>query len=308
MKEIVLHEVGPRDGLQMEKTVVPKEKKMEWICSLMESGVEMIQVGSFVHPVKVPQMADTDQIFKEINAQKLQPENVTLSGLVLNERGLDRALDCGCKMICTGVSASETHSKKNTGMTISEALERNLKTAQKAKEAGCTVQLSVQSAFGCGYEGNIPEDRVVGIVRSYLEAGFNQISLADTMGYANPAQVDRLVKAVQALDPSLVMAAHFHNTYGLGIVNCHTAYLAGVRVFESAFAGLGGCPFTSIAGGNVCTEDLVGMFQEIGLRKDVDLDQLIEVAKSVAEFFQRDLPGSVYKVGAMRKKDSKECC
>lgn len=306
MERIIVHEVGPRDGLQMEKTTVPTEKKLEWIRALMASGVDIIQIGSFVHPQKVPQMASTDDLFKELTQSGEKPANVVLSGLVLNEKGLDRALACGCEMICAGVSASETHSQKNTGMSVPEATERIIATAKRAIEAGLQTQVSVQSAFGCGYEGDIPEDRVLGIVKSYLDAGLKNISLADTMGYANPVQVDRLFRAIKSLDPSASCACHFHDTYGLGLTNCYAALQAGVTCFESAFAGLGGCPFTSIAGGNVCTEDLVGLFQEIGMRRDINLDQLIEVAKSVAAFFDREMPGSIYKVGAIKKKSKQE--
>lgn len=306
MASIILHEVGPRDGLQMEKTTVPKEKKLEWIRSLLSSGVDIVQVGSFVHPVKVPQMADTDDLFRELVQSGDKPEGVILSGLVLNERGLDRALACGCEMICAGVSASETHSQKNTGMSVAEATQRIVATAKRALDEGRKVQVSVQSAFGCGYEGDIPEERVLDIVKRYLEAGLKNISLADTMGYANPVQVDRLFRATKGLDDSVSCACHFHDTYGLGLANCYAALQAGVTCFESAFAGLGGCPFTSIAGGNVCTEDLVGLFQEIGLRRDVDLERLIAIARDVAAFFGREMPGSVYKVGAIKKKCKQE--
>ena len=302
MEQVIVHEVGPRDGLQMEKTTVPMEKKLEWICSLLASGVDIIQLGSFVHPQKVPQMADTDELFREIVRSGEKPAGVVLSGLVLNERGLDRALACGCEMICAGVSASETHSQKNTGMGIAEATERIIATARRALEQGLKVQVSVQSAFGCGYEGEIPEDRVLGIVKRYLDAGLRSISLADTMGYANPVQVDRLFRAIVDMDASVACACHFHDTYGLGLTNCYAALQAGVKCFESAFAGLGGCPFTSIAGGNVCTEDLVSLLQQMKLRADVDLGRLIEVARDVAAFFEREMPGSVYKVGAIEMK------
>lgn len=302
MEQIVVHEVGLRDGLQMEKTTVPMEKKLEWARSLMNSGVDILQLGSFVHPVKVPQMADTDNLFRELAKSGEKPQGVTLSGLVLNEKGLDRALACGCEMICAGVSASETHSQKNTGMSVPEATERIVATAKRAIEQGLKVQVSVQSAFGCGFEGEIPEERVLGIVKRYLDAGLRSISLADTMGYANPVQVDRLFRAITSLDSSVSCACHFHDTYGLGLTNCYAALQAGVKCFESAFAGLGGCPFTSIAGGNVCTEDLVSLFQQVGMRADIDLAKLIAVARDVAGFFEREMPGSVYKVGAIEKK------
>ena len=155
----------------------------------------------------------------------------------------------------------------------------------------------MQSAFGCGYEGRIPEKNVLRIVQRYLDAGLTTISLADTTGYANPEQVKRLFEAIFQLDDSVECACHFHNTYGLGLVNCYAAMQMGVKYFESSFGGLGGCPFTKSPSGNVCTEDLVHFFQSLNLRPDINLNQLIDIARDVAKFFGRELPGLVYKVG-----------
>lgn len=294
-RPIVLHEVGPRDGLQMEQQVVPTDQKARWIRELIAAGVDVVQVGSFVHPGKVPQMADTDRLFAEIG----KPVGVTLSALVLNEKGLERGLACDVGLFCMGVSASETHSRKNTGMSIAEATGRIIAIAQRAVEAKKRVQVSVQSAFGCGYEGAVPHDRVLGLVRRFLDAGLTQVSLADTAGHAVPDQVERLYEAVFAAGPGVEAACHFHNTYGLALANCWAALRAGVAWFESSVAGLGGCPFTKIAGGNTCTEDLVHLLQRSGLRSDVRLDRLISVAGDVSRFFGRDLPGSVYRTGTV---------
>jgi len=199
MGNILLQEVGLRDGLQMEAMTVPTAQKLLWLRMLMNSGVDIIQVGSFVHPVKVPQMADTDRLFAELAASGEKPAGVTLSGLVLNEKGLERGLACGVGMFCMGVSASETHSRKNAGMGVGEATERIIAMAREAGAAGIRVQVSVQSAFGCGYEGNVPQERVLGIVRRYCDAGLKNISLADTAGHAVPDQVERMFSAVAAL-------------------------------------------------------------------------------------------------------------
>jgi len=294
-RKIVLHEVGPRDGLQMESRVVPTDRKLRWIRSLVATGVDAVQVGSFVHPEKVPQMADTDRLFAELE----RPQNVALSALVLNERGFERALAAGVELLCMGVSASETHSRKNTGMGIVEAADRILAIGCRALDAGMRVQLSVQSAFGCGYEGAVPEERVLMLAARFLEAGFTSLSLADTAGHAVPGQVERLFEAVLALGPGIEAACHFHNTYGLALANCWAAYRTGVTSFESSVAGLGGCPFTKIAGGNTCTEDFVHMLQGMGLRTDVRLDGLIAVANDVAGFFGREMPGTVYRTGTI---------
>jgi hydroxymethylglutaryl-CoA lyase len=300
MRPIVIHEVGPRDGLQMERQTVPLAIKEAWIRELMAAGVDIVQVGSFVHPEKVPQMADTDELFRRLTAAKCSP--TVLSGLVLNEKGLERGLACGVEMFCLGASASETHSRKNSGMATEEATRRIIAAALQAVAAGKRVQVSVQSAFGCGFEGRVPEERVVGMVRAYREAGLTNISLADTAGHANPAQVERLFGEVLRLDPTIECTCHFHNTYGLGMANIFTALQVGVTSVETSFGGLGGCPFTKMAAGNVATEDFVHALQRQGLRLDVDLGRLIKVAHCVAEHFGRDLPGYVYKTGAIPTK------
>ena len=301
MARIVIHEVGPRDGLQMEKQVVPIEKKEAWIRAALAAGVDIVQVGSFVHPEKVPQMADTDELFRRLTAGK--SAGTVLSGLVLNEKGLERGLRCGVEMFCLGASASETHSRKNTGMGSEEATERIVAAARQAVAAGRKVQVSVQSAFGCGFEGPVPEERVLGMARAYVEAGLRSISLADTAGHADPAQVERLFGKVRALDPGIECTCHFHNTYGLGMANIYAALRAGVTSFETSFAGLGGCPFTKVAAGNVATEDFVHALQRQGLRTEIDLRSLIEVARDVAAHFGRDLQGYVYKTGPIQTKE-----
>jgi hydroxymethylglutaryl-CoA lyase len=284
----------------MERQVVPMETKEEWIRRAMESGVDIVQVGSFVHPVKVPQMADTDDLIRRLAGNKSPA--VILAGLALNERGVERGLECGVEMLCLGASASETHSQKNTGMASMEATGRIIGAAEHALDAGKKVQVSVQSAFGCGFEGPIPEARVLEMVAAYLDAGLFNISLADTAGHAYPAQVERLFSAVLNLDPNIEATCHFHNTYGLGMANIMAAMSVGVTSFETSFAGLGGCPFTKVAAGNVATEDFVNALQLQGLRRDVDLDHLIGVACHVAEYFDREMPGCVYKAGSLGKQ------
>ena len=296
MTELLLHEVGPRDGLQVEATVVPLEKKLQWLRMLMNSGLDLVQVGSFVRGDKVPQMADTDELFRILSKE---PHKAMLSGLVLNEKGLERGLECGVELFCLGVSASETHSRKNTGMATAEAQARIIATAQEALKAGRQVQVSVQSAFGCGFEGRIPEERVLGIVRAYLEAGLCNISLADTAGHAFPAQVKRLFGAILELDSAARCTAHFHDTYGLGMANTYAAMEAGAVCFETSFAGLGGCPFTKVAAGNVATEDLVHGLHREGLRDDINLETLLTVARDVTAFWGRDLPGRVHRAGVI---------
>lgn len=289
---IRLHEVGLRDGLQMESAIVPLEQKIRWAEMLIACGVDTIQLGSFVHPGKVPQMADTDALFAHFAGRN----DATFSALVLNEKGLERGLACGVHMFCMGVSASETHSRKNTGMSVAEAAARIIGMAKDALSAGCDVQLSVQSAFGCGFEGAVPHERVLAIVDRYLKHGFHNISLADTAGLGTPEQVREVFGAIFERDDEVHCTAHFHNTYGLGIANVCAAMDVGVATFETAVGGLGGCPFTKVAGGNVCTDDLVHYLQRTGRRGDVQLQQLVELARDMSRYFGRELPGMVYKI------------
>ncbi len=306
MPEIFIHEVGLRDGLQIEKQPVPTDLKIKWIDALMGSGVDIIQVGSFVHQVKVPQMADTDSLFEHYAKNGKPNPKTILSGLVLNEKGFERGLACGVEMFCMGVSASETHSQKNTGMSPEKAMEQILSMAKKAQDAGKKVQASVQSAFGCGFDGPIPEDKVLAMVKKYLEAGIKNISLADTAGHANPQQVERLFSAIRKMDPNVELACHFHNTYGLGMANCYAALNSGVKYIETAVGGLGGCPFTKVAAGNVSTEDFVHSLQRAELRTDIDLFRLLDVAQEVSVFFNRELPGAVLRSGSLIKPRPKK--
>jgi hydroxymethylglutaryl-CoA lyase len=241
-------------------------------------------------------MADTDELVRRLLRDRTSP--ATIAGLALNQRGLERGLECGVEMFCLGASASETHSLKNTGMVSMDATHRIIGAGQQALAAGKKVQVSVQSAFGCGFEGPVSEARVLEMVSKYVEAGLFNISLTDTAGHAHPEQVERLFSTVLALDPEVECTCHFHNTYGLGMANIMAALRAGVTSIETSFAGLGGCPFTKEAAGNVATEDFVNAMQLQGMRKDVDLEQLISIAGDVAKFFEREMPGCVYKAGS----------
>ncbi|MBD3333845.1 hydroxymethylglutaryl-CoA lyase [candidate division GN15 bacterium] len=294
MADIIIHEVGPRDGLQAEKQSVPTAKKLEWIRALDGAGVDIVQIGSFVHKEKVAQMADTDELFGILAKEE---HKAVYSGLALNEKGVERGLACGVQMFCLGVSASDTHSYKNTRMSAEDALRRVVAIAKEVLASGARVQVSVQSAFGCGFEGRVPEERVYRMVGSYLEAGLTNISLADTAGHAHPAQVRRMFSAIHDLSPDIHCTCHFHDTYGLGMANVYAALESGVTSFETSFAGLGGCPFTKVVAGNVATEDLVHSFQRTGSCKEINLSELVNVAQEVSNYFGREMTGRVHKSG-----------
>jgi hydroxymethylglutaryl-CoA lyase len=253
MTDIRIHEVGLRDGLQIEKRTVPLEKKIEWVDGLLASGIEIIQLGSFVNPEKVPQMADTDKLFGHFAQAGKRVSGAVFSGLVLNEKGLERGMACGVDMFCMGISASDTHSRKNTGKGTDEATGQIIAMAQAAMKAQKRIQVSIQSAFGCGFEGPIPAERVLSIVDKYLAAGIRNISLADTAGHAYPQQVESLYNEIRRRDNQVELACHFHNTYGLGLANCYAALQ----------------------------------------------DKLMETARDVGRFFERELPGFILKAGSI---------
>lgn len=242
-------------------------------------------------------MADTDALFGRLRDHPARASGLVFTGLVLNEKGLERGLGCGVEYFCMGVSASDTHSRKNTGMGTEEATDRIVAMGRQALGAGARVQVSVQSAFGCGFEGPVPEARVLAIVRRFLDAGLTAISLADTSGHADPGQVEALFGAVAGLGDGIALACHFHNTYGLGLANVYAAWRAGVTSFESAFGVLGGCPFTAVAAGNVCTEDVIHLFHRLGLRREVTPAPVLEVVSDAETFFERELPGTVHRTG-----------
>ncbi len=301
MKQILIHEVGMRDGLQAEKQSVPTETKIRWIEKLMESGIDIIQIGSFVHPEKVPQMADTDSIFTHFKQSGKKDGDVLLAGLVLNEKGLDRGLSCGVELFCMGISASDTYSRKNTGMSSEEAIARIIPMAKKVVDAGGKVQASVQNAFGCSYEGFIPDEKVLTTVKKYLDAGMTMISLADTSGHAHPQHVERLFSTAIDLQPNAKFACHFHETYGLGIANCYAAMKIGVRYFETSFGGLGGSPFSKRSSGNVCTEDFVHFLRRMDLRTEISIEKIVEVTQQASQLFGRELPSFMNRIGPVMK-------
>jgi hydroxymethylglutaryl-CoA lyase len=265
MDKIIIHEVSLRDGLQMEKQIVPTEQKLKWIYQIMDSGIDIIQLGSFVHPEKVPQMADTDKLFLEIKKDK--KSKTILSGLVLNEKGLERGEKCGVEMYCMGVSASETHSMKNTGMSTSEATERIINTAKQAIAAGKKCKFRFNQLLAVVSKVTFHMTGVLTIIQKYLEAGLKNIHLPIRQVMQHLIQVEKLYEAIFKLDSSIEAACHFHNTYGMGLANVYAAMKIGVQNYESSIAGLGGCPFTKVAAGNVCTEDFVHGLQRMGYRK-----------------------------------------
>lgn len=303
-KQIVIHELGPREGMQIEKNPVSTQEKVRLIDLLSECRFDEIEVVSFVSPKWVPQMADAEQVVEGFTPVA----GTRYTSVYLNTHGLSRALATR-KLHVEGslsVTASETFSVKNTNRTIEQALEETHKRIGAFQEAGVpATEVSVMAAFGCNYEGEIAPGHVVGLIDRLMGLAADNglsiklIQLADTMGWANPASVRRLVGMVQDRWPAQRINLHLHDTRGMGLMNALAAMEMGVDDFDSAVAGLGGCPYAGFkdAPGNIATEDLVHMCQELGVHTGVDLDRLLDVAREAERIVGHPLPGKVMRGG-----------
>ena len=277
MDRVLICEVGPRDGLQNAHHMMPTETKKRWIAALAAAGLKEIEVGSFVPPKLIPAMADTGEI---VAYAKTIP-GIKVVALAPNLKGFQRAIEAGAHKVTFPVSASRKHSESNVRMTPEQMVEEVRKCAQ-FPHPGVEIEGAVSTAFGCTMQGNVPEDDVVRIAAGLAEF-CDCVALADTVGYANPAQVKRVFRKVSSAIGSKLEAAHLHNTRGLGLANALAAYEEGVRAFDSSLGGLGGCPFAPGASGNVITEDLVFMFEAMGVSTGIDLDRLMAARKMMTE-------------------------
>ena len=297
--EVSITEVGLRDGLQNTKSFMPTAAKNAWVSAEAAAGVRQIEVSSFVPAKLIPQFIDAAEVLAHANAIP----GLTAVVLVPNLRGCERALAAGARRVTVPVSVSEAHSLSNVRKTTAEAVEdfgrmgalvRSHAHAHRAQLVG-----ACSTAFGCSLQGLVAEDDVVRVAVALREAGADAISLADTVGYANPEQVKRLFRKVRAaIGEDFHIEAHFHNTRGLGLANALAAFEAGVRSFDSTLGGLGGCPFAPGASGNVVTEDLVFMFESMGVRTGIDIDKLIAVRNTVFTALpDAELYGHISKAG-----------
>jgi hydroxymethylglutaryl-CoA lyase len=283
--DVLISEVGPRDGLQSVKAVMPLANKLAWIDALAAAGLREIEVGSFVPAKLLPQMADTDQVVRHA----LTHPGLTVMALVPNARGAEAALRAGVHKLTIPVSASEAHSLANVRKSRVEMIEEVRAIARLRDEIapGVKVEAGLSTAFGCTIQGEVKEEEVVWLAGEVIAAGADEAGLSDTTGMANPAQVRRLFDKVRAVIGDRTGAAHLHNTRGLGLANCLAAWDVGVRTFDASLGGLGGCPYAPGASGNVVTEDLVFMFEAMGVRTGIDLDKLI----AAREPLRQGLPG-----------------
>jgi len=294
---ISLREVGPRDGLQNEDPV-PTAAKIELVDALSRTGVRRIEAVSFVHPKAIPQMADADEVWANISRD---PE-ITYSALVPNLRGAIRALDNGCREIEVVVSASDTHNRANVNRSTEESLDEIAQVIAMAHERGATCHVTVSTAWGCPYEGDVPVARVLGVAKRAVADGADGLSYGDTTGMATPTRVTELVGETRMAMPGVPLNLHFHNTRGTGLANVLAALQLGVADFDASVGGLGGCPYAPGASGNVASEELVHMVEDMGVDTGVDLEALIEVARSAERIAGRELPSQVLRAGPRTRR------
>ena len=291
---ITVREVGTRDGIQSLGAFIDTPRKVELLEALADTGLRRIEATSFVNPRAVPQMADAAEVMARVRRRA----GVSYEALVPNIRGAEDALAAGVDAILVVVTASEAFNQKNVRMSVDASLAQFAQIKRLAEARGVSSVGAIGTAFGCPYEGDIPESRLFGVVERFIEMGFSELMLADTTGMANPAQIERTVSRVlQRWGDRVGFGLHLHNTRGMGLANVVAGLRAGVTTFDASVAGIGGCPFAPQAAGNISTEDTVHMLHEMGMATGIDLERLITVARLAQEILGRELPGQVMKAG-----------
>ncbi|MCY8694395.1 hydroxymethylglutaryl-CoA lyase [Bacillus inaquosorum] len=285
-KKVKIKEVGPRDGLQNEPEWIATEDKIAWINQLSQTGLSYIEITSFVHPKWIPALRDAIDVAKGIDRVK----GVTYAALVPNQKGLENALEGGIDEACIFMSASETHNRKNINKSTSETLQILKQVNDDAKKANLTTRAYLSTVFGCPYEKNVPIEQVIRLSEALFEFGISELSLGDTIGAANPAQVETVLEALLARFPANQIALHFHDTRGTALANMVTALQMGITVFDGSAGGLGGCPYAPGSSGNAATEDIVYMLEQMDIKTNIKLDKLLSAAKWIEEKMGKQLP------------------
>jgi len=301
-KRIVISEVGPRDGLQIERTFLPTERKIALIDALSETGLDKIEITGFVHPKVVPQLADAESVAKGIRRKP----GVRYAAFIPNARGAERAVGVGIDDLKVGMAASDTFNELNVRMTSAQGMQAIDEIASVAKGTSSRVVGAIATAFGCPYEGPIKPGRLERMFEQLVELGAPIIYLADTTGVANPDGIRRTVEELRRRWPDARIGLHLHNTRGLGIANALAGLYCGVADFEGSIGGLGGCPFAPRAVGNICTEDFVHMAAGMGIETGVNLDALIAAATMAQDVLGRTLPGMVIKAGKSSERHTRD--
>ena len=291
--EVTISEVGPRDGLQNEKMIFSTEQKVDLIERAAQAGAKIIEIGSFVHPKAVPQMADTDEVARRIR----RLPGVEYRALVMNLKGLERAEASGVTKAKLTASASRAHSLANSNRTPEEVVRSFKECADYAAAHGMELSGAIPTSFGCSLEGKVPLEQVLSVADCFREMGVRELSLSDTTGMANPRQVFSYSKQVLTKYPDVIWNLHFHNTRGMGLSNVVAGMLAGITRFDASFAGLGGCPFAPGASGNIATEDVVHMCHEMGVSTGYDLDAVLAIGRTIQEILGRQTDSSILRAG-----------
>ncbi len=289
-----LCEVGPRDGFQFEATPIPTALKAETIERLADAGLSRIQVTSFVHPARVPQMADAEEVCRRLGARP----GVTYTGLALNGRGLERAHAAGLEYVDLSIATNERHSRDNAEMSVAEGIRGAQGMIRRAHELELQPQIGLQTVFGYAEPGDTPLPLMVDLCRRFADLGVESISLADSTGMANPLMVRERVEAVQEAIGSTPLVLHLHDTRGLGLANVVAALECGVTRFDTSFGGLGGCPFIPGATGNIATEDTAYLLEAMHVHTGIAVTRVAEASRKVAAFLEKDLPGKMYRLPA----------
>jgi len=291
-EKIFIEEQGPRDGFQAEKKMVPTEEKLAAIHAVVKAGVKRVQVTSFVHPKLVPQMADAEALCSGL---KRKP-GVVYTGLVLNTKGIERAADAGLKHVAASISASDTHSRRNANLSLSEAKQHFSDMFKRGKTLGLTIRGGVQCAFGCRFEGRVDPGVVLDMVKEQLDLGVNEIALADSTGMADPLSIREMCQEILEMTGDIPFFLHLHDTEGKGLANALSAIEVGVRHFDTAFGGMGGCPFIKGASGNISTEDMVVMLHQMGIQTGIDVQAVARISRALEDFFDRSFPGKMHPI------------
>lgn len=286
-------EVGTRDGLQIERTILSARDKIDLVNGMLDSGIRHVEVTSFVSPKAVPQLADAEEVLRGIRKRP----DTNLMALVPNLRGAERAVTTPVDGGVLLISASETHNRKNLNRGVGDSLEGFPAVAARLREGGKEVLGAIAVAFGCPFEGDVPVEQVVRIARAYAELGVEHVTLGDTTGMATPNNIRATLRALKAALPGMGFTLHLHNTRGVGLANVLVGLEEGVRRFDSAAGGLGGCPFAAGATGNICTEDLVYLLAESGWETGIDLEKTIAIAHRMEALLGKPLAGQVMRAG-----------
>lgn len=293
IQSINIVEVGPRDGLQSEPEILATEKKVEFVTRAIDAGIRRLEVASFVHPKKVPQMADAEALL----AQLPLTDDVSYIGLIMNERGLDRALTTPVHEIGMVVISTDSYSQRNQGMTTDESIDAWLAIAKRAKASGKIANVMISSAFGCPFEGEVSPQRIVDIAKRLVEAEPAEVAIADSIGVAVPNQVSELLGMLKDELGSMPLRCHLHNTRNTGLANAQAAIEAGVTYLDSSIGGIGGCPFAPAATGNIPTDDLLYLLDRSGIETGVSLAKIIDVSRWLEDQLGRSVPAMLPKAG-----------